>query len=311
MFNERRMTVMPSWQFRLIQGIFQIRRLLNPPTGMLDVEKVRAEDEALAANFRTKIELTCKPIIANGVPAEWLTTPATSADTVILYLHGGSYNSGSIASHRSLAANITHAAKTRALIVGYRLAPEYRFPAAVDDAKAVYRWLLENHFNPDHIVVAGDSCGGGLALSLLISLRDETTPLPVAAVCLSPWTNLACTGESWETNLKKDIMLDPEALRKSAQLYLGESDPRTPLASPLYADLKGLPPILIQVGSSELLLSDATCFAEQAQAVGSKVTLQVWKDMQHEWHFAANILPEARQAIWQIGQFIEAQVGSV
>ncbi len=302
---------MPSWQFRLIKAIFQIRRLLHSPTGMLDVEKERAESEALAANFKTKIEFTCTPVIANGVPAEWLTTPVSSADTVILYLHGGSYNSGSIASHRSLAANIMHAAKARALMVGYRLAPEHRFPAAVDDTRAAYEWLLENHFNPDHIIVAGDSCGGGLALALLIRLREEAQPLPVAAVCLSPWTDLACTGESWETNRKKDIVLDPEGLRKSAQLYLGESDPRTPLASPLYADLKGLPPILIQVGSHELLLSDATCFAEQAQAAGSQVTLQVWKDMQHEWHFAANILPESRQAISQIGQFIEAQIGSV
>jgi acetyl esterase/lipase len=197
------------------------------------------------------------------------------------------------------------------LIIGYRLAPEHRFPAALEDAKVAYRWLLENHFSPDHIIIAGDSCGGGLALSLLIGLRDEEQPLPVAAVCLSPWTNLACTGKSWETNLRKDMMIDPEALRKSAQLYLGQSDPRTPLASPLYAHLKGLPPILIQVGSSEILLSDATSFAEQAQAVGIKVTLQVWKDMQHEWHFATNIIPEARQAISQIGQFIQAQIGSV
>jgi epsilon-lactone hydrolase len=302
---------MPSWQFRLIRTIFQIRRRVNPPTGMLDVEKARAETEALAANFRTKIELTCTPVNANEVPAEWITTPTSSGDKVILYLHGGSYNSGSIASHRSLAANIVHAAKARALIIAYRLAPEYRFPAAVEDAKVAYRWLLENQFSPDHIIVAGDSCGGGLALALLISLRDEEQPLPAAAVCLSPWTNLACTGESWETNRSKDIVIDPGVLKKSAQIYLGESDPRTPFASPLYADLKGLPPLLIQVGSEELLLSDATSFAEQAQAAGIKVTLQVWKGMQHEWHVAANILPEGRQAIAQIGQFIQAQLGSI
>ena len=300
---------MPSWQFRLIKAIFQLRRLFNPPRGMLDVEKERAETEALAANFKTKIELTCIPVDANKVPAEWITTPETSADRVILYLHGGSYNSGSIASHRSLAANIANAAKTRALIIDYRLAPEHLFPAAVEDARAAYRWLLENQFSPDHIIVAGDSCGGGLALSLLISLRDEDQPLPAAAVCLSPWTNLTCTGESWETNLRKDIMLDPGALIKSAQIYLGETDPRIPLASPLYADLKGLPPLLIQVGSEEIFLSDATCFAEQAQAAGVRVTLEVWKGMQHEWHFAANILPEGKQAIEQIGQFIEAQLG--
>jgi monoterpene epsilon-lactone hydrolase len=305
------MIIMPSLHFRLIKTIIQLRRLLNPPTGVLDVEKERAETEALAANFKTKIELTCISVNANKVPAEWIITPKTSADRVILYLHGGSYNSGSIASHRSLAANIANAAKARALIIDYRLAPEYPFPAAVEDAKAAYRWLLENQLSPDHIIVAGDSCGGGLALSLLISLRDEEQPLPAAAVCLSPWTNLTCTGKSWETNLKKDIMLDSGALIKSAQLYLGGSDPRMPLASPLYADLKGLPPLLIQVGSEELFLSDATRFAEQAQAAAVKVTLQVWKGMQHEWHFAANILPEGRQAIEQIGQFIEAQLGSV
>jgi len=302
---------MPSWQFRLIKTIFQLRRFFNPPTGKLDVEKERAETEALAANFRTKIELACITINANEVPAEWITIPRTSPDRVILYLHGGSYNSGSIASHRSLAANIVNAANTRALIIDYRLAPEHRFPTAVEDAKAAYRWLLENQFSPARIIVAGDSCGGGLALSLLISLRDEGQPLPAAAVCLSPWTNLACTGESWEINLKRDIMLDPGALIKSAQLYLGELDPRLPLASPLYADLTGLPPIFIQVGSEELLLSDATSFAERAQAAGVKVTLQVWKAMQHEWHFAANILPEGKQAIEQIGRFIDAQLGSV
>jgi acetyl esterase/lipase len=126
---------------------------------------------------------------------------------------------------------------------------------------------------------------------------------------LSPWTDLTCTGESWETNRKKDIMLDPVALRKSAQLYLGKSDPRTPFASPLFGDLNGLPPILVQVGSEEILLSDATGFAERAQPVGTKVTLQVWRGMQHEWHFAVNILPEARQAIQQIGQFIQTQIG--
>jgi acetyl esterase/lipase len=302
--------MMPSWQFRLIKTIFQLRRLFNPPTGTLDVKKERAESEALAANFRTKFEPTGIPVNANEVPAEWITTPTTSANRVILFLHGGGYNSGSILSHRSLAANIAHAAKTRALIIDYRLAPEYLFPAAVEDAKAAYRWLLENQFRPEHIIIAGDSAGGGLALALLLSLRDEAQPLPAAAVCLSPWTNLTCTGESWETNRKKDIMLDPGALRESAELYLGESDPRTPLASPHYADLKGLPPILIQVGSDELLLSDATCFAEQAQAAGTNVTLQVWKGMQHEWHFAANILPEGRGAIEQIGQFIEAQFGT-
>lgn len=300
---------MPSWQSYLIKTIFRLRRIFNPPPGFLDVEKARAETEALAANFKTKIALTCTPVDVNKVPAEWITTPETSAERVILYLHGGSYNSGSIESHRSLTANIANAARARALIIDYRLAPEYPFPAAVDDAISAYRWLLENQFSPKHIIVAGDSCGGGLALSLLISLRDADEPLPAAVVCLSPWTDLTCTGESWATNIKNDIMLDPGALLHSAQVYLGGSDPRTPLASPLFADLKDLPPILIQVGSEELILSDATRFAEQARGAGVEVTLEVWDGMQHEWHFAANILPEGRQAIERIGQFIGNQLG--
>jgi len=300
---------MPSWQSNLIKTIFRLRRIFNPPTGVLDVEKARAETEALASNFKTKVELVCTPVEINKVPAEWIVTPKASEDSVILYLHGGSYNSGSINSYRSLVANIADSAEARALIIDYRLAPENPFPAAVEDAIAAYRWLLENQFNPDQIVVAGDSCGGGLALSLLISLREANEPLPTAAVCLSPWTDLTCTGESWKTNAGNDIMLDPGAILESARLYLGELDPKTPLASPLFADLRHLPPILIQVGSDEFILSDSTRFAEEAQAAGVDVSLEVWEGMQHEWHFAANILPEGRQAIDRIGQFIRNQIG--
>jgi monoterpene epsilon-lactone hydrolase len=301
--------IMPSWQFRIIKVIFRLRRFLNPPTGVLDVEKARAETEALAANFKTKLDLVCTPVDAHMVPAEWIATPETSAERVILYFHGGSYNSGSIKAFRPLVANIANAARARALIVDYRLAPEYPFPAAVEDANIAYRWLLDNGFSPDRIVIAGDSCGGGLALALLISLRDAGEVLPAAAVCLSPWTDLTFSGESWETNAKKDIMLDPGALRESAQVYLGESDPRTPLASPLYADLRDLPPILIQVGSDELILSDSTRLAERARAAGADVTLEVWEGMQHEWHFAADMLPEGRQAVERIGQFVQDHLG--
>lgn len=300
---------MPSWQSHLIKTVFRLKRIFNPPTGVLDVEKARVEMEAMAANFKTRLKLTCTPVDANKVPAEWIAAPGTLAEGVILYFHGGSYNSGSIASHRSLVANIANAAKIRALAVDYRLAPEYPFPAAVEDAVTAFRWLLENQFRPDHILIAGDSAGGGLALSLLISLRDAGEPLPAAAVCLSPWTDLTCTGESWVTNAKNDIILDPGSLRKSAQLYLGESDPRAPLASPLYADLKGLPPLLIQAGSDELLLSDATCFAEHAQAAEVDVNLEVWEGMQHEWQFAADLIPEGKQAINRIGQFIKNHIG--
>jgi acetyl esterase/lipase len=295
---------MPSWQSHLLKVIFRLRRVLNPPTGVLNVEKARADTEALAASFKTKTTFARTPVLADNVPAEWVMPPGASSDRVILYLHGGSYNSGSIDTHLALVVNLAEAAKARALIIDYRLAPEHPFPAAVEDATAAYHWLLANGYNPDRIVVAGDSAGGGLALALLVSLRDANEALPASAVCLSPWTDLTCSGESWETNAKKELMLDPGAIRESAQLYLGGVDPRTPLASPLYADLENLPSVLIQVGSDELILSDATQFAEKAQTAGVEVTLEVWEGMQHEWHFAAQYMPEARQAIERIGGFV-------
>ena len=300
---------MQSWQSRLIKIVFRFRSFLKPPTGKFDIEKNRQELEALAASFKTKVKFESTSVIANGVPAEWIIPPKESGEKVILYLHGGAYNSGSIASHRSIVANIANAARGRALILDYRLAPEDPFPAAVEDALAGYRWLLDHQIPADHIIVAGDSCGGGLALSLLVSLRDADEALPAAAVCISPWTDLTCSGESWHTNAKKDIMLEPVSLKHSAKLYLGDTDPRDPLASPLYADMKGLPPIFIQVGSDELILSDATGVAEKAQVSGVDVTLQVLDGMQHEWHFAANLLPEGKRAIKDIGQFIQAAAG--
>ena len=302
---------MPSWQFHLIKTVFQLLRIFTHPAGVLDVEKNRQRTEALATFFKTNFELTCRQVDANRVPAEWIAIPKTSKEKVILYLHGGSYNCGSIKSHRSLAANIANSSKTSALIIDYRLAPENPFPAAVEDTITAYRWLLESQFSPKQIIVAGDSSGGGLALALLISLRDANEPLPVAAVCLSPWTDLTCTGESWETNAGKDMMLDPISTKEAARLYLGGADHRTPLASPLHADLKGLPPVLIQVGSDEAILSDATCLAKKAQAAGVDATLEVWEGMQHEWHFAANFLPEGRRAIDRIGRFAEDHFGKM
>jgi epsilon-lactone hydrolase len=296
---------MTSWQWKLVKGIFWFRRVLKPPRKTLDVAASRRENEALAAQFKTKLDLDCTPVDAGGVPAEWVVPPAAGAQRVILYLHGGAYNSGSIDSHRSLAVNIAQAAKARALLLDYRLAPEFRFPAPVEDAVQAYGWLLSGGVAPDQVIVAGDSAGGGLVVALLLHLREIGQPLPQAGVCLSPWTDLVCQGDSWTTNLRKDLMLSPGPLRESAQLYLAGADPHNPLASPLYADLTGLPPLLIQVGSDELILSDSTGLAERASAAGVAVTLQVWNGMQHEWHFTAGLIPEGQQAIEAIGTFID------
>jgi len=154
-------------------------------------------------------------------------------------------------------------------------------------------------------VIVGDSAGGGLTLSTLVALKDAGEPLPVAAVCLSPWTDLAITGESWSTKAEVELILDPDEVSKSAKMYLRDANPYTPLASPLYADLTGLPPLLIQVGTDEILLSDSTRFAERAKAAGVNVKLEIWEGMFHVWHFVANILPEGRQAIDRIGHFID------
>jgi acetyl esterase/lipase len=174
----------------------------------------------------------------------------------------------------------------------------------VEDALAAYRWLLKGSVQTKQIVVAGDSAGGGLTLSLLLSLREKGLPLPAAAVCLSPWTDLTSSGESWETNARIDFMLEKTSTVKAAKLYLGDANPRSPLASPLYADPTGLPSLLIQVGSEEVLLSDSTLFAEKARAAGVDVTLENWKGMQHVWQYTASMLPEARQAVARIGEFV-------
>lgn len=295
---------MPSWQAHLLKIFFRLRRITKPGAGILDIDKSRSELEALAAKFKTKIELDCTAVEIKKIPAEWISTPEASDDSVILYLHGGSYHSGSINSHRSLAANIGDSAGARVLIIDYRLAPENPYPAAVEDTLTAYQWLLENQYSPDRIALVGDSAGGGLVLSLLVNLRDRNQPLPAAAVCLSPWTDLTCSGESWKTNAHRDIMLDPKSALESAKLYLRETDPRTPLASPLYADLKGLPPILIQVGTDEVIFSDAENFAKKAHAAKVDLILDMWDGMQHEWHFAANFMPEGQHAIERIGRFI-------
>ena len=299
---------MVSRQGQLLKLYLQAQRRFSHPSAPLDVAKQRAELDAWGRRARFKLDVACTPADANGVPAEWVDTPGILAGRVLFYLHGGAYVSGSPRTHRALAANLAHVAGARALTVDYRLAPEHPFPAPVEDATAAYRWLLANDVQPAQTIVAGDSSGGGLALAILVALRDAGDPLPAASVCLSPWTDLAATGESWVARVKADLILEPPMLKEAAQLYLGDANPRTPLASPLYADLAGLPPLFIQVGTDEILLSDATRLADRAQAAGVDVTLDVWKGMMHGWQLMAKVLPEGRQALDRVGAFIRERV---
>ena len=203
-----------------------------------------------------------------------------------------------------MVSRIARASNARALSIDYRLAPEHPFPAAVEDATAAYKWLLAQGYKPARIVVAGDSAGGGLTLALLLAIRDAELPMPAAAVPISPWTDLEGTGESVRTRAARDVMVTQENLADSAKQYYGKHDPKDPLVSPVHANFRGLPPMLIHVGDAEILLDDATRVAKSAKLAGVDVELEVWDDMPHVWHVFAKILPEGQQAIDKIGKFV-------
>lgn len=243
-------------------------------------------------------------VSAGGVPAVQVATPKSRDGYHVFYLHGGGYVSGSPSHYRDFIWRIANATQARVLCISYRVAPEHPFPAAVDDAVSAYRWLLAQGADPQRTAVMGDSAGGGLALALLLRLRDEGVPLPAAAVAMSPWTDLAMAGESYRRFAKADPMLSVVPAQTFARWYLAGGDARQPYASPLYGDHKGLPPTLIQVGSDEILLDDAKTMAERMRAAGCAAELEVWPRMPHVWQVHARLVPEARQAVKRIGDFV-------
>ena len=300
---------MPSQQLQIVLQLVRANPL-HETEDPARIAELRAFFEQAISLIPMPADLRREPVDAGGVPAEWISAAGADAGTVVYYLHGGAYAIGSINTHREMISRIARAANARALAIDYRLAPEHPFPAAVEDAVAAYRWLLSTGADPERIVIAGDSAGGGLTVATLLALRDAGDPLPAAAVCISPWTDLAITGESMDTKADVDPLIKKADAIAGAKQYLGGADPRNPLASPLYADLSGLPHLLVQVGGSETLLNDATRLAERAQAAGVDVTLETWEEMIHVWHFFAFILPEAQQAIDRIGQFIRQRTAA-
>ncbi len=285
-------------------------RSAPPITQDMDIGARRQRLEDMTAGAVVPEGTHIAAVDAGGVAAEWVEGPWSVGGATILYLHGGGYTVGSVRTHRALVARLGQAAGARGLTVDYRLGPEDPFPAAVEDALAAYRWLVREGVDPTRIVVAGDSAGGGLTLALLVALRDAGDALPAAGVCISPWTDLACTGESMSTRSAADPMVQRDGLLPMAAAYLAGRDPRTPLASPLYADLRGLPPLLIHVGTAETLLDDATRVAERARAAGVVVDLEVWDDMIHVWHAFAPLLPEADEAVGRVGAWVRGRLGS-
>jgi acetyl esterase/lipase len=266
--------------------------------------------DALAAKLPVAPDVTCEQVDSAGVPAEWVVAPGAESRRVLLYLHGGGYVVGSINTHRDLAGRLSRAAAARVLLIDYRLAPEYPHPAAVEDATTAYRWLLRHGATPARTVIAGDSAGGGLTVATLVALREAGDALPAAGVCISPWVDLEGIGESITTKASVDPIVQRQGLVWFAHLYLGGANPQTPLAAPLYADLHGLPPLFIHVGTAEILLDDATRLAERAKAAGVDVTLEVCEEMIHVWHLFAAMLPEGQQAIERIGAYIRQHTGA-
>lgn len=269
----------------------------------------RRSFERMTDGFTIDVPARYSRVNAGGVTAEWVTAEGASDSRVVLYFHGGGYIIGSPRTHRAMLAHLSKAAGARVLSLDYRLAPEHPFPAPVEDSTAAYRWLLQEGFDPARIALGGDSAGGGLTVAALVQIRYLGLPVPAAGVCISPWVDMEGLGESMETRAKADPMVSKENLMVSAKTYLGGADPRAPLAAPLYADLRGLPPLLIQVGDAETLLDDSTRLAGVAREAGVDVRMDVWDDMIHVWHVFAPILPEGKQAISQAGEFIKKHTG--
>lgn len=251
------------------------------------------------------VDAALEDVDAGGVKAQWVSAPGVDAQRAVLYFHGGGFQVGSLVSHRELMAQLSAAAQCRVLGVDYRLAPEHRYPAALDDASAAWQWLIGQGFEARHIALAGDSAGGGLALSLLLRLRDAGQPLPAAAVLMSAWTDLTASGASYGTRADSDPIHQRPMIVAMARNYLGkEGNPADPQVSPLFADLKGLPPLLAQVGDRETVLDDSRDFVARAKEAGVDATLQVWDHMIHVFQQFPAQLPEARAAIQDLGRFL-------
>jgi epsilon-lactone hydrolase len=259
--------------------------------------------------YKPPASVSITPAQLNGIPGEWVESP-DPAQNVLLYLHGGGYFACSAETHRPITAFFAMRG-FRVFAPNYRLAPENPFPAAVDDAVAAYRGLLAQGHSPQRLVVAGDSAGGGLSLSLMLVLRAAAAPLPAAAALFSPWTDLAATGESVRTNARRCAMFYGPAIAPTARLYLGNADPRNPLASPLYADLAGLPPLLIHAGANETLRDDSTRLAEKARSAGVPVECKVWPVVPHVWQLAPHKIPEGRQSLRESAEFLRSHTAAV
>jgi acetyl esterase/lipase len=294
---------MPSFRSQIIQRIMRDARdalLSNLPVE----ERRRRFDAAARRAIRIPRCLSLRTVSARGVPADWLEPDDAEPGRAILYLHGGAYTIGSPTTHRGLAGRIACSSRARLLLIDYRLAPEHPFPAALDDALSSFTWLVEKGYSPGHIAIGGDSAGGGLSLATALALRDRQESLPAALFLLSPWTDLTFSGDSIHTRASRDPLLEIDSDGWQVDEYTGSHPVTHPYISPLFADLHGLPPAFIQVGSEEILYDDASRVEQKMNAAGVKNQFEVWDGMWHVFQGFAPYVPEAAIAIDRIGAFL-------
>jgi acetyl esterase/lipase len=274
-----------------------------PPFDSASLAARRASYDRAACLFPLPEDVTVETIKIGAVVANRLSVPTSTAARSVLYLHGGAYTIGSLDSHRHLGAAIARATEGTVLVLGYRLAPEHPFPAALTDALTAYRFMLQGQA-AGRIAISGDSAGGGLALATMLAAREEGLPLPAAAALIAPWVDLSCKTAMCHL---PDPLVNPSRAKESADSYLAGCDPRTPFASPLFGNLRGLPPMLIQATNQEVLLGDAYALDRVAREQGVRCTLELTPDMVHVWHWFAPILREGREAIARMADFIRTE----
>jgi epsilon-lactone hydrolase len=288
--------------------IVALREVIAKRVPSDDIALRRRDIDARGQQYKLAADIAVEPVTANGVKSEWTTAPDAQAGNVVLFLHGGGYVIGSLDSHRHMISEMGRAARARTLAIDYRLAPEHPFPAAVDDSLAAYRFLLANGIQPGGITIAGDSAGGGLVVATMLAIRDAGLPQPACGWPISPWVDMEAIGNSMVSKAATDPTVQKAGILDMAKQYLNGADPRSPLAAPIYADLRGLAPLLIQVGAAETLLDDAVRLAQVAGAADVAVDLQVWPEMIHVWHIFHPELSAGRRAIAAGGDFARAMM---
>ncbi|KAF0108535.1 MAG: putative hydrolase [Anaerolineaceae bacterium] len=298
---------MPSFRSRIIQSMLRDARNALLSFEPLEVRR-RQFDAAARRAIRVPRGVSVRTVSAGGVPSDWVEPDAAAPGRAVLYLHGGAYIIGSPTTHRGLTGRIACAGQTRILSVDYRLAPEHPFPAALDDALAAWRWLLGQGYAPEHIAIGGDSAGGGLTLAAALSLRDRQESLPAALFLISPWTDLTFSGDSIRTRASRDPLLHSNGDGWLINAYAGSQPLTHPYISPLFADPRGLPPTLIQVGSEEILYDDSSRLEAKMNAAGVANRFEVWDGMWHVFQGFAPYVPEAQQAINRIGAFLDSHL---